>query len=451
MLGRRIGVVAGVLVAVVTVAGCGEPQVRFQGHELSADVSFVADIEQRFHDDNEHGTVKVGDGARCWLLRSRDTGELDQRAACGPVRHLGAAQGGVWDLYTFTGALTGKTLTVSDVAVDRTGQTLPADREPYRGDEAKIPANADALSAPDPPPARPGMAAVVTDVPLESPATPEKGRLTVPGAVVEAIEIGGLKAIPGDEQSPLYGPAEGEEFRAIRIKISPGTPLPDGSVDATAAYSVKSGGNKTGIDPTGGENGRLVVVSVPKGKDADLVVRVAGVDQSMSVRTGDRTSVTAGAYYRASTTIPVDKAFPAQRVRVGRFDLAHRVTFTDATLTPFDPAKGWAPTGQSWLELSFTGATTNTVGAARGAYRWTTDTRRLFTVTDDKGRGSLAVVPPSLTGAKQGAGVVRIPVADDAGWVQLGYRPTGAFEGTLTPRTGRYAFKPIAFRITLPQ
>lgn len=218
MLRRWIGVVVGVLVAGTTLAGCGDPGVKFQGHELSADVSFVDDIEQRFHDDNEHGTVSVGDGAHCWLLRSKDTGEIDQLAACGPVRHLGAKEGGVWDLYKFTGALDGKTLTVSDIAADKTGQTLPGDRDPYRGDEAKIPANADAVAAPAPPAARPGMAAVVDDVPLDNPATPDKGRLILPGATVEAIEVGELKAVPGDEQSPLYGPAEGEEFRAIRIK-----------------------------------------------------------------------------------------------------------------------------------------------------------------------------------------------------------------------------------------
>jgi hypothetical protein len=461
MIGRRIGVLAVGVVAGATVAGCGG-DVKYAGQEISSDVSFLGQIEQQFRDDTGHGSVKVGHGSHCWLLRDKDSGEIDPVAACGPVRHLGAADTGVWDLYRFKGTVSGKTLTVADVAVDKAGAALPADREPYRGDDATVPADADALSPPEAPPARPGMAKVIPDVKVDNVAKPQKGKLIIPGGTVEATEVGEVRTIPGDEQSPVYRPADGEEFRAVSVTITPDENAGAGSVDVTPAYSVKAGSQRIAADLGRDSSGQpvsgaqVLVVSVPKGQDAELVVSVAGVDQALSVRTGDRTSTTAAAYYRENSKIAVGQRYPSQHVTVGQFQLGHQVTFTEATVTPFDPDKGWAPAGKAWLELGFTGAGTDTVGSAKGVFGWTANTTGQLTVVDDKRRRSPVTVPSGLTGHGASGGTLPIAIAADATWVQLSYGPLGTFTQNkaiyrLTPPSGHYAFKRITFRLTIPQ
>lgn len=461
MSARRIGALAVGVVAVTTVAGCNGG-VKYAGQEISADVSFLGQIEQQFREDIGHGSVTVGTGSHCWLLRDKDTGEIDPAAACGPVRHLGATGNGVWDLYKFKATVSGKTMTVADVAVGKTGATLPADREPYRGDDVKIPANADALAAPEAPAAQPGMAKIIADIKIDNAAKPQKGTLIIPGGTVEATEVGEVKTIPGDEQSSAYRPADGEEFRAVGITITEDQNTPAGSVDVTPAYSVRAGSQKAGVDLGKGSSGQpaagpqVLVVSVPKGQDAELVVSVAGVDQTLSVRTGDRTSTTAAAYYRDNTTMVVNKPYKPQHVTVGQFQLGHQVTFTEATVTPFDANKGWAPDGKVWLELGFTGAGTNTVGSAKGVYHWTANTTGQLTVVDNKRRPGPVTVPAGLTGQGEGEGTLPIAIAADATWVQLSYGPLGTFAQNkaiyrLAPPSGRYAFQRMNFRLTIPQ
>jgi hypothetical protein len=103
-----------------------------------------------------------------------------------------------------------------------------------------------------------------------------------------------------------------------------------------------------------------------------------------------------------------------------------------------------------------TGAGTDTVGSAKGVYRWTANTTGQLTVVDDKRRRSPVTVPSGLTGQGASEGTLPIAVAADATWVQLSYGPLGTFTQNkaiyrLTPPSGHYAFKRITFRLTIPQ
>jgi hypothetical protein len=452
---RRIGVAAVGLVA--TVAGCGGG-VKYAGQDIDSDVAFLSRIEEQFRADAGRGTAKVGDGSHCWLLKDKDSGEIDSIAACGPIRHLGATENGVWDMYRFKGTVSGKSVSVDQITVDRTGATLPADREPFRGDDARVPDNAGALPAPEAPPAKPGMAKVVPDAKVENVAKPGKGKLIIPGATIQATEVGDVKTLPGDEQSPVYRPADGEEFRAISVKLTKDFDFTSGSIDTKPTYSVKTGSQKAPLELDKLDTGepQLIVVSVPKGQDADLVVTVASLDQTLSVRSGDRTSTTAAAYYRGNTTVALNKQFATQTVKVGQFEIGHRVTFTEARLTPFDAYQGWAPDGKLWVELRFADAGMNDVGAHKGSFNWKADAARQLSVVDDRDRRTPVTVPANLTGKGGSEGVVPIQVAADAKRVTIGYAPVGTFtkyrpDYQVTPASGSFAFRKLTFRITLPQ
>lgn len=455
-------VIAVGLVAVFGVAGCGS-DVKYAGQPIDSDVGFLDRVEQQFRDDVTRGRANLGPGSHCWLLREPKTGELDSVAACGPVRHLAATEDGVWDLYRFKAVVNGHDVAVDEVTVENSGTTLPADREPFPGDGAKVPADADALAAPEPPAAKAGTVGLVPGAVLENVAKPERNLVVVPGGKVEVIEVGEVKTLPGDEQAPLYRPADGEEFRAISFRVSTDLGYKS-AVDISPAFAVEVAGRKSPLrlpeaDSFGSshpaEDPQQVVVSVPKEHDASLLVSVAGVDQAISVRSGERTSTNAAAYYRANTKVAVNKQFPNRSFSRGDFEIQHQVTFTEAELTPFDPQQGWAPAGRSWLQLGFDNSTLDRTGTKGTLYVHTVNLRAGMTAVDDKGRRSLIPVVRTVDKAFYGKSM-SFPVADDAKWVDLSYGPSGTFaaemaEFDVTPRGGGWAFAPMKFRIALPR
>lgn len=446
-------VVALVLVVVAGVAGCGS-DVRYAGRPIDSDVGFLARVEQQFRDDVTRGRANLGAGSHCWLLREPDSGEIDSLAACGPVRHLAAADDGVWDLYRFKAVVNGHDVSVDEVTVERSGTTLPAGREPFRGDGAKVPADADSVAAPEPPAAKPGTVGLAPGAVLENVAKPDRNVVVIPGGTVEVIEVGEVRTLPGDERSPLYRPADGEEFRAISFRVGTDAGYRS-TVDVTPAFAVSAGGRKTPLELAGDGAPQRVVVSVPKSADASLLVTVAGVDQAISIRSGQRTSTNAAAYYRTSSKVAVNRQFPNRAFSRGDFSIQHQVTFTEAELSPFDPERGWAPAGRSWLTLGFDHSTLERTGAKEALYVHTVNLRAGMTVVDDRGRRSPIPVLRTVDKSYYGQ-TISFPVADDAKWVEIGYGPTGTFsvemtEFDVTPRSGGWAFAPMRFRINLPR
>lgn len=459
---RRTGVMSVGLIAVLAAAGCGGG-VTFAGQDLDSEVAPLGQIEQQFRDNATRGKTNLGDDSRCWFLKNPDTGELDSVAACGPVRHLGATESGVWDLYRFNGDVNEKSLLVNDIGLDTSGASLPRDRELFRGDGAKVPDDPDGLAAPEAPPVPAGMARVMPGVQVENITKPGKGVIVVPGAKVEVIEVGEVKTVPGDEQSPVYRAADGEEFRAISLNVTQDENYQSADIDITPAYSVKFGAQKTPLDFTqpsdeisGTQTGRRdVVVSVPKGKDASVVVSVAGADQTFSVRTGERTSTNAAAYYRTNATVAVNKLFSNRTVKKGDFEINHQVTFTEAEVTPFDEKAGWASTGKSWLRLAYDNEALELLGDKATMYDYTVNLRAGMTVVDDSGRRS-AVTTVSPVDDDDQDDIIAVQVADDARWIDVSYGPIGTFSVEMpvfevTPRSGTWAFKPMRFRINLPR
>ncbi len=446
-------VLAVVLVVVFGVAGCGS-DVKYAGQAIDSDVGFLDRVEQQFRDDVTRGRANLAPGAHCWALREPKTGEIDSLAACGPVRHLGATEDGVWDLYRFKAVVNGHDVSVDELSVQTSGTTLPSGREPFRGDGAKVPADADALAAPEPPPAKAGTVGLAPRAVLENVAKPERNVVVIPGGKVEVIEVGEVQTLPGDERSPLYRPADGEEFRAIGFRVSTDLGFKS-AVDISPAFAIAIGGRKSPLQLPEGDEPRQVVVSVPKESDASLLVTVAGVDQAISVRSGERTSTNAAAYYRASSKVAVNKQFPNRSFKRGDFEIQHQMTFTEAELTPFDPRQGWAPAGRSWLKLGFDNTTLDRTGAKGTLYVHTVNQRAGMTAVDDKGRRS--PIPMLRTVHTNSYGdSMSFPVADDAKWVEISYAPSGTFaaemaEFDVNPRGGGWAFAPMRFRIALPR
>ncbi len=202
---------------------------------------------------------------------------------------------------------------------------------------------------------------------------------------------------------------------------------------------------------------KTIIVSVPKGKDAELVVGVLGLEQTISVRTGERTSTTAAAYYRDKTEYGVDQQFATETVKKGTFKFQHGVTFTKAGLTAFDTDNGWAPEGQMWLKLFWDNKTSQRTGAQSYGYDDPTfDAARSMRITaDGQAAKIISGLPVEDNYSDEPSVLVQIPVT--AKNIKVIYEPQGTFaadqigaqEKSVDPKSGSFAFDPLAFEVDL--
>lgn len=281
--------------------------------------------------------------------------------------------------------------------------------------------------------------------------------------------LGVVPTVTGAGDAPFHVPADNEEFLAATVTIEPQEDR-KGSVDVTTAYSLRSEGKTTDLAPyftgeqesTSEEQPRTatLVASVPKGKDAEIVVGVAGLDQTLSLRTGKRTSTTAAGLYREKTTIGINKRFANQTIKNGDFEYQLGVTFTEARLSPFHQDKGWAPDGQLWLQLGWGSLAVGGAGEILDPYESPTfDQDKSLQLTDEKGTaikvisGAPAVGDTSYSADK--AALALIPETTET--IKVNYAPQGTFAINTTyaskstaPKNGSFAFKhPLVFELDL--
>jgi hypothetical protein len=290
----------------LVVAGCATT-VRVDGVEVDGKVPFLQALEVAWSDGQANDPYSSrADETGCWLLRAPSDGALEPRALCGPIRHLrDRGKPGVFDEVAFTPKLVGeKDVEVSpdSIRLGETGVEVPGGLELYRPDGLK-PVAADKVPEPPSPQAEPAMVARISgELELTGPIKPKNGMILGPGLRVAAKEVGVLQSLPRDSEFPYFVPADGEEFLAIKVAVTD-LDYNQGEVETKASYSVAVGSERAAVTLVNSGDSTLsqemtIVASVAKGADADLIVTVAGLDQTISFRTGERTSKSADAMYR---------------------------------------------------------------------------------------------------------------------------------------------------------
>lgn len=466
---RRVLIVVAVL-ALTTLTACGTT-VRVNGAQVDSKVPFITVLEQAWRDGP--ATEKYAQPAQqtsCWLLRDPDSGALQPRALCGPIRHLrDLGKPGVFDELEFEPRLVGK----DEVAVDpdsiefgATGVEPPEDFELYHPDGTE-PVAPDQVPEPSAPKAEAGLVAQGDDAQIAAAGSPKDGVIRVPGHKVSVTRFGAVPRLPAEGEVPFYVPADNEEFLAVTVTIEP-QEYDRGSVDTTAAYAIRSQGKTTDLAPffelkgdwgTQRADTKTIVVSVPKGQDAELVVGVAGLDQTISMRTGERTSTVAAADYRSRTTFGVNQQFATQKVKEGDFAYQHGVTFTEARVAAFDPSQGWAPAGQMWLYLAWDNKTAQRSGDDDYYFEDPTfDQDKSMQLADGDGKPVKIISGIPVTESSwSSSSAVLAQVPETTKAIKVTYAPSGTFAANsygaetkdLSPKSGSFAFEPLVFDVDL--
>lgn len=266
-----------------------------------------------------------------------------------------------------------------------------------------------------------------------------------------------MQSLPRDSDFPYFIPADGEEFLAMKVSVTD-LDYNQGEVGTEAAYSVMVGGEKVDVELVNSTESKLshettIVASVPKGSDAELVVTIAGLDQAISFKTGERTSKSAEAMYRHFSEVSLNQKYSGS-VRIGGFSVAHSVDFVKAKVSGFHRERGWAPKDHAWLQLSWE----NNDGAIMPAHLYdvpTIDKAKTLQATDSEGKACSVSMGIPILDVTLAQGEVLIAVPVSAKQVNVIYSPHGKFVPSsfgatvpnLSPKSGNFTMKPIEFSI----
>lgn len=459
---RRFGAV-GLLASLVVLTGCSS-DLKLDGKDVDDKAPFLQQLEGDWRNAIGKQEVSLGDGSHCWLARAKESKEFDRQAFCGPVRHLGAKADGVFDVWSFDAQVDGDgKLTMSNAQPKSTGADFPADREAWRPDGATIPENAEAIELPKAPPVAKGFLELVDGLQLTEPKKPDPkaGHIVTPSVDLKVGEVAEVATLPGTNGVELRGPAEGEVLRAITFTITPG---PEGVDDpkTKTTYAVKVGTTRKPLTLTGEADPeprlQTLVAGIPEGEDAQLVVISGGLEQTLSLTTGERTSKNVPAYYRSAAEVRLDKTYPLTKAVNGLFGLEHTVRFTTVTLKPYLGNGGWAKPGTVWLKFDFDNGSLRRTAAVNYYKTATYDSAKSLMLTDDKGRKyPLAGALPTLREGGANQSWFAIGVADDVKSLTMTYAPVANFEADpfwikqANPKSGTLNFKPMTVTFALPQ
>lgn len=452
--------VLAIIVGSLLMAGCST-SVRIGGVEIDRKVPFLPALERAWEDgqaDDPHSQRAEKTG--CWLLRSPDTGALESKALCGPIRHLrDRGKSGAFDEVVFEPKLTGEKGVEVDpdsILLGETGLEAPAGYDLYRPDGQR-PIAADKVPEPPSPKAAPGFVSLVDETELAAPTKPKNGIVMAPGLRVLAQEVGTLQSLPPGGEAAYFIPADGEEFLAMKVGVTD-LDYDQGEASANATYAVLSGDKKVDVSLANSEGSTLtsesiIVASVPKGADAELVVTVAGLDQTISLRTGERSSKTAEGMYRHFTDVSLNQRYSGSSA-MGQFSVVHSVEFLKAKISAFDRNRGWAPKDHVWVQISWD----NNYGTVASSHLYdipTIDKVESLRAIDSSGKPCSVSGEIPILDVTAARGEVLISVPISAEQVKVTYAPQGKFTTTdfgsrvpgLSPRSGEFTMDSSTFSI----
>jgi hypothetical protein len=285
--------VAGAVVAVDLLRG--EPPLTYGGDTIEQPEQTLTRAEERLRAIVEQRHGAAGDETRCYFsLREGESSDVRDHLRCGPVLFV---DGDPREPYlTFPLEVRrgeeADGSTVRLLAADRPEQDQPerlgSDEELRRPDGASPPGGSGGLEPPPPPRAEPGL---VQRTPLDGVdwETPEAD--AVVGSFSAGWELESL-AQPDrvGEGDSARRPAEGERFVAARIVVREGQALGLGApepprmvVHVDQAEPIQLQGEMTRP-----RERHDLLLSVPQdARQVDLVVNDAGVEQRLSLLTGE--------------------------------------------------------------------------------------------------------------------------------------------------------------------
>lgn len=212
--------------------------------------------------------------------------------------------------------------------------------------------------------------------------------LTIPSGTLRLTYTGGLDSVPAEVANANDSPspqteaspdspsdsgnlraADGHSFLAAEIVFETSQEL--GNSASLPSLSVAADrstiGEVSNLDLTGRYEGALVISVPTSAEDIELAVDFAGLTQTLDLRTGERTSDAAEAYYdggatridpsvgnRLDSTVTVP--FPeVDFVDAGECVITATGSASTATRTPWLTDNGWAPEGSSWVTVELSG------------------------------------------------------------------------------------------------
>ncbi|AKU16826.1 hypothetical protein [Luteipulveratus mongoliensis] len=393
------------------IAGCGGEDGKHQvesviigGSQVTDPVALLNEAHTQFISANQGAidarSATVASDTSCFFRResARSTAVVP-KVFCGPIRRPGADEDHSWDAYG--------TDSSSEVTLGSLEQPASAvDISLLVRPDGKSPADASTVAAPLVP------QSTLKDYAVMRPESEQQSgfeltnlaipaRLVTPSATISVLAQATSDVLPGWVEggtgAAAYRPADGQEIRAYRVTIEPGSPYPDpngsgrsaaaGSAkDASTTLSVSVGGQRLVVHgspddshtsgsfeaktftvtcaslPCSDKADRrtyVLVTSIAKGKAPSLTATVDGQSLSMPLAGGAVSSAvsTVGSARKnmqqqvraslATQPVPVDFG-SSYGVIDTKVDPA---TISTVFLTAFDSAKGWAPSGKAWLEV----------------------------------------------------------------------------------------------------
>ncbi|WP_020577089.1 hypothetical protein [Actinopolymorpha alba] len=430
----------------------------YSGGKVKEPEQFLASVDNQWRNDLGGARVTRHKEARCYFSAPTESKELDSSVYCGPVRHFVDQ---IKSDSTSDDSSDSQSSEDSEDTKDRPGPgvctDLPGSLQLLRPDGQKPPADGDKLVAPPPPPVEAGYLDPQAQVDIKGGTKPKDGRVITPRKTVTVEQVGTTDKVATDDGTK--GPASGEKFVVATLSFA-GGPFDqtyggtwDSSdlVNADVSYALQVGSNRKPIkwQESYGNDGaapKTIVASVPKDADPMLVVSAAGKDQTISLATGERKEEVAG-FYRSKTEVGVSRQYASKQFTKGDFEMSVSLLFKDAQLTPFDPARGWAPDGKTWLVLG-----TEQVEFDWNSYKYSVfiDRAKTTTVKGDKG-GSYRDLTPSDTKDSSSDDLSPIFEVDEkATKFDVTFAPTFTFSATseyFTPRTGSGSLAKLEFAL----
>ncbi|QDP95517.1 hypothetical protein FOE78_06005 [Microlunatus elymi] len=354
--------------------GCS-PTIQSGGREIADPGQPLQAALSKLKKDNyasiQNNSVTVGDNTNCFYQRpNKDSDDITDQVACGPIRRIGQPDDHVWDTYrlSFQPSADGKSTarvqsaTAHAVVVNTALLVSPDDTKP--GAAADVPApqvpqtsitdRAVALSDQD-----------LSDVTFSTPAQPIK--LITPTATVQVIG----QAVPGrvpqqlvagqDDpagNAPYYRPATGQKVYAYKVKISApaehavpasttaaGTvpdlttqlsigvgdqqlPIADNRADPQKSFKINCGTTGAAYPCKPAADTFVILMTVPDNAAPSLAATTAKHTQSIALGTGQLTSSVSQVEYGHNSLV----AKIGEKVKVPSYQA--KISVPDPTAKP---------------------------------------------------------------------------------------------------------------------
>ncbi|MQA27410.1 MAG: hypothetical protein GEU94_18530 [Micromonosporaceae bacterium] len=355
---RHAAPILTVLSLTVTLTGCAEELQHKHRNVVNAE-SFLRQADHHFVSEMKRKPVNLAEHARCYFAVADSDEQIQDAVYCGAARAYGGRAGQVWWKVDFTPKQRGDEVRLTRPVLNTEKPARrPEGVELIRPSGASPDPRVDRIPAPEARPGKPGaMVADADGADFDAARRPRaKGVLLGPTYQIKIRHAGRAAAVSRPDGGMAAAP--GETLFATDLTLGDGVEPPDqdvasGDRSRDTTYALVSGDRRRDVtEALTGRKRAVLAVSAPKRSEPRLEVTVDGTTQALSLKTGERTSPKAAAYYRSDPTTEIGKKY-RERASRGDFRFVYSVRYEVATLTPYSAELGWAPAGRAWLMIGY--------------------------------------------------------------------------------------------------